>query len=303
MLVRLALLLAAAAITVAAAPLAAAPTPQPITPEARWFAVGSVRVAALHDADMLIPNDAKTFGVDVGPAAVAELLGVAGAPTDTIFVSVSALLVTLPGHVVVLDTGLGPMANGQVLASLAAAGIKPGDVTDVLITHSHGDHVGGLVTADGKPAFPNAKIRMAAAEWTFLQANTDAAKLVAAITPQVATFAPGTVVVPGITAIAVRGHTPGHMTYEISSRGKRLLDIGDSAHSSIVSLAQPDWTMGFDSDPAVGKASRRKLLTDLAASHELIFSPHFPYPGVGTVEAHHGGFLWVPAAAATFAAK
>jgi len=299
MIIKLAALLG----TLLAAPLAAAPAPQPVTPEARAFTVGTLKVSALRDGEFLIPNDGKTFGTDVGPAAVADLLKLADAPTDTIRVSVSALLVTLPGHVVVLDTGLGAMDGGQLIASLAAAGVTPAQVTDVLITHSHGDHVGGLAGTDGAPAFPNAKVRMAAAEWTFLQANTGAAKLVATITPQVATFVPDSEVVPGIRAITVAGHTPGHVAYELTSGGKRLLDIGDSAHSSIVSLAAPDSTMGFDSDPAVGKASRRALLTKLAVSHETIFSPHFPYPGVGTIEAHHGGFLWVPAAAATFTAK
>jgi glyoxylase-like metal-dependent hydrolase (beta-lactamase superfamily II) len=293
---------AAIAAALLAAPLAAAPAPQPITPEARWFTVGSVKLAALHDGDFLIPNDGTTFGVDVGVAAVTAALAAAGAPTDTIRVSVSALLVLLPGHVVVIDTGFGPVM-GKLIPSLAAAGITPAQVTDVLVTHSHGDHVGGLVTADGTPAFPNAKVRMAAAEWTFLQGNAGAAKLAAAIAPQVATFAPGAEVVPGITAVAVRGHTPGHVAYELKSGRGRLLDIGDSAHSSIVSLGHPDWAMGFDSDQAVGKASRRTLLTDLSKSHETVFAPHFPYPGVGTVTAKGDGFVWVPAAAATFTAK
>lgn len=303
MTVKLAALLASGLAAALTAPLAAAPSPQPIAAEARWFAVGNVRAAALHDADFLIANDGKTLGVDVGPRAVADLLALGGVPTDTIKISVSALPVMLPGHVVLLDTGLGPMANGQLIASLAAAGVTPAAVTDVLVTHSHGDHVGGLATVDGKPTFPNAKVRMAAAEWTFLQGNTGATKLVATITPQVATFTPRAEVVPGITAIAIPGHTPGHTSYELVSGSSRLRDIGDSAHSAIVSLAEPDWAMGLDGDQAVGKVSRRKLLTELAASHETIFSPHFPYPGVGTVEAHHGGFLWVPAAAATFTAR
>ena len=278
-----------------APPLAAAPMPQPTAPAATWFTVGTVRVAALHDGDFLIANDGKTFGVDAGPAAVAAVLTVAGRPGDTIPISVNSLLIRLPGRVVVIDAGLGTSPDNKLAASLAAAGVTPAQVTDVLITHSHGDHVGGLVAADGTPAFPNAKVRMNAAEWTFLQSNAGAAKLVAAITPQVTTFLNGAIVVPGISAIAVAGHTPGHTAYVVASGNATLLDIGDTAHSTIVSLVKPDWTMGFDSDPAVGKASRRRVLTDLAASHQLIFAPHFPYPGVGTVAAKGDGFVWVPA--------
>lgn len=289
----------AALIAAIAAPLAAAPAPQPTAPEARWFTVGTVRVAALHDQDFLIPNDGMTFGVDAGPAAVTKLLAANNVPTDTIKVSVGGLLVKLPGHVVLIDTGYGP-ATGQFMPSLAAAGVKPGDVTDVLITHSHGDHVGGLVTPDGASAFPHAKVRMTAAEWSFLQANPGAAKLAAAIAPQVVPFMPGTEVVPGITAVAINGHTPGHVGYELVSGKARLLDIGDTAHSTIVSLQRPDWIMGFDTDKAVGKASRRAELTRLAASHEMIYAPHFPFPGVGTVAAKGDGFVWVPAAAGTF---
>ncbi|QYE35860.1 MBL fold metallo-hydrolase [Polymorphobacter sp. PAMC 29334] len=292
---KLALLLSA----VLAVPLTAAPMPQPVAPEARWVTVGALRVAALHDTDFLIPNDGGTFGVDAGVPAVTAVLAAAGAPTDTVRVGVNALLVELPGHFVLIDTGVG-VAASQLMPSLTAAGVKPGDVTDVLITHSHGDHVGGLITSDGAQAFPNAKVRMSAAEWTFLQANTGAAKLVAAITPQVATFTPGTMVVPGITAMSIPGHTPGHVAYEIVSGKVRLLDIGDTAHSTIVSLAKPDWSMGFDSDKAVGKVSRRAELTRLAASHEMIFAPHFPYPGVGTIAAKGDGFTWVPAAASSF---
>jgi glyoxylase-like metal-dependent hydrolase (beta-lactamase superfamily II) len=102
------------------------------------------------------------------------------------------------------------------------------------------------------------------------------------------------VLAPGITAVAIKGHTPGHVGYEITSGHDRLLDIGDTAHSSIVSLAKPEWAMGFDADKAAAKASREALLRDASQSHETIFSPHFPYPGVGKIQADGGHFTWQP---------
>lgn len=290
--VRLSLLVAAA---LSGASVAAVETgPVATTPEARWFTLGTLQLASLHDASFVAANDGKIIGQDVGPDAVAKVLAKAGAPGDSIALSVNALLVKLPGRVVLIDSGLGPMAKGVLAASLVSAGIAAGDVTDVLITHTHGDHIGGLATADGKPAFPNATVRMATKEWAWMQAAPGSAALVKIIAPQVKTFEPGAVLAPGIASVAIDGHTPGHVGYEVSSGTARLLDIGDTAHSSIVSLAEPDWAMGFDDDKAQGKLSRRATLTRLAASHELVFSPHFPFPGVGRVTASGKGFAWSP---------
>ncbi len=289
------LLLTAAALSATAA----APPPGPMAspPEARSFTLGALKLTALHDANFAAPNDGKTFGVDVGPAAVAKLLGDAGQPGDRIAVSVNVLLVQMPNRIILLDTGLGPTAHGGVVDSLARAGVDPRQVTDVLITHTHGDHVGGLATADGRLMYPQAMIRMAAAEWAWMQSQPGSAALVKAIAPNVRTFAPGSLVAPGITAVAIDGHTPGHSGYEIVSGKARLLDIGDTAHSYIVSLQRPDWAMGFDNDKVVGKASRQGTLARLAASHEMVFSPHFPYPGVGTIKVAGTGFAWVPSTA------
>lgn len=259
------------------------------------FSVGAFHAVALRDAAHPVPNDGKIFGLTVGPEAVAEVLRSAGRPTDKIDLSIDALLVRAPGRVYLFDTGLGVPGMSALAASLAAAKTTPDEVTDVLITHSHGDHVGGLVTPDKKRAFPNAKVHMSQAEWAFMQSQPQSKETAAVIAGQVETFEPGRVVVPGVTAVALVGHTPGHTGYEIVSDGARLLDIGDVAHSSVVSLARPEWAMGYDHDKAQGAATRQAELARLAASRELIFAPHFPFPGVGRVVKSGAGYAFVPA--------
>ena len=268
--------------------------PTPATPAAQSFKLGKLQLIALHDAQVVFPNNAKIFGVDAGAAAVSKVLQANGLPTDRITVSLNALIVRDGHHIVLLDTGLGPKAHGSLMGSLNAAGIAPGSVTDVLITHSHGDHVGGLLDAAGNDAFPNATIRMSAVEWQAMKGRTNAADMVKAISSHVVPFTPGKPILPGITPLASYGHTKGHVGYQIVSGKQKLFDIGDTVHSSIISLAKPDWAVSFDGDKPEAEANRAKTLSALVKSHELIFAPHFPFPGVGYIKADGDHFKWDP---------
>ncbi|WP_028745240.1 MBL fold metallo-hydrolase [Rhizobium mesoamericanum] len=259
-------------------------------PSSKSFKLGSFVIVALHDAEFVRPNDNTIFGVGHSPAEVGDVLKAAGAATDTITLSVDALLVEEPKRLILIDTGVG----GALQQSLAQAGFKPEDVTDVLITHSHPDHVGGLLK-DGKLAFPKATIRMSSPEWDFAKTNDQLADVVKTIEGHVKTFEPGAEVVTGITSISLKGHTPGHVGYEMVSDKEKLFDIGDTVHSSIISLVRPDWPLGFDTDATIGEETRIETLKKLAASKELIFAPHFPFPGVGHIQSDGDHFKWVPA--------
>jgi glyoxylase-like metal-dependent hydrolase (beta-lactamase superfamily II) len=279
-------LIIAAALTATGAYAQTAPQPA-----AQDFQVGALTMTALHDADFNPPNDGKVFGLGQSVEAIGKVLTDHGAPATPIHLSVDALLVHDGARLVLIDTGIG----GALQASLAKAGVSADAVTDVLITHAHPDHIGGLVTRDGKSAFPNAKVRMSEAEWASVKAQPSLAQFVRVIGPQVEPFTPGGEVAPGIRTIALPGHTPGHTMYEITSGDAKLIDIGDTAHSSIISLEKPDWKIQFDGDQDQGAQQRRAELTKLAASGEQVFAPHFPFPGVGKVAADGDGFTWIPA--------
>ena len=269
--------------------------PSPVAPSATTIDLGSLRLTSLRDAEYVAPNDAKTFGVDVGTGPVTQFLAARGVATDVIRLNVAGLLVRgIPGHVVLIDTGLGPAGGGVLAQSLKRAGVSASQVTDVLITHAHPDHIGGLLSSEGRSAFPKATIHFSRPEWAWLQSQSGSEALVAAIGKQVRTFEPAAKVLPGITAVPFEGHTPGHSGYRIASGRAQLVDIGDTAHSSIVSLGHPEWVMGFDSDPTVARRTREAALEAWSRQKSLIFSPHFPNPGFGRVSRQGDAFVWSP---------
>lgn len=272
------------------------------------FTIGNLAAVALHDGALNFPNDNAVFGVGRTPAEVAALLEAAGAPGDSLHLSIQPLLVKTNDRVLLFDTGagtnLGPGA-GRLPTALAAAGIDPRSVTDIFISHAHGDHVGGLVNAHDALVFPNATIHLSAPAWTFLKGmdaetarNVAIARyrdLVTAITPKVVTFAPGSEIIPGVVkAVEIPGHSPGHSGYLITSGQESLFYIGDALHHYVVSVQRPGWSNSFDSDPRSAAASRRALLERSAASGQRLYAVHLPFPGIGRIEKREGRFLWIP---------
>lgn len=267
--------------------------PVPGKSGAASFSLGQLQLTALRDGGYVTPPASGAFGAEAGAAAVTKVLTEAHLPTDKISLDVDALLVRMPGHVVLLDTGLGPqLPSAALVQSLKLAGVQPAAITDILITHGHSDHTGGMATADHKLAFPNATIRMSSREWANLQKQDPALSKV--IAGKVVAFEPGAEILPGITPIALYGHTPGHVGYEIVSGNARLEDIGDAAHNSVISLEKPQWLGEWDGDQKIGAAARTKELARLAKAHTLVFAPHFPFPGVGWIVSKGDGYVWTP---------
>jgi glyoxylase-like metal-dependent hydrolase (beta-lactamase superfamily II) len=288
------------------APAAAEPASPP-SENVKPFAVGTLSAFALHDGNLEFANDGKTFALGHKPEEVAALLTTNGLPTDKLALSIQPLLVKADDRVLLFDTGpggaFGPSA-GKIQQSLAAAGIDAASVTDIFISHAHGDHIGGLVSSDGKPAFPNATIHLSAPELAYLKSLTpdkaaaigipQFAPLLAAVTAKAKGFAPGSQIIPArVEAVEIKGHTPGHSGYRITSGESSLLYLGDTVHHFIVSVQKPDWTIDFDGDAPTAEASRAALLADAATKKQRIYAVHFPFPGLGTIERKGDGFVWV----------
>lgn len=272
------------------------------------FRIGRYSAVALKDGMFRQPNDDKSFVVGQPIAEVAETLKSGGAPGDHFEFSIQPLLVHAGKRVLLFDTGAGNNFGefaGKLPVAMAAAGESPTSVTDILISHAHGDHVGGLVTRAGTLAFPNATIHMSVPEWKCLSGmSAEDAKmfgigqvevLVAAIRTKVVPFQPGAEVLPGVVkAVEIKGHTPGHSGYRIGSNPNSILVFGDAMHNYVVSVRKPSWKIAFDGDRQTGAASRVALVEQAAATGQRLYAAHFPFPGVGKIVAQNNGYEWVP---------
>lgn len=220
-------------------------------------------------------------------------------------------IVNTGNEIILFDTGNGDSGSvkrpkgGLLKSQLGPAGFKPEDIDIVVITHGHGDHIGGLLEG-GKPLFPNARYITGQKEydfWTTGDMNTDrlkggAKKFKTQTEPIKDKFSfvnPGDEIASGIEAVEAFGHTPGHMMYHIESDGKELMLWADCAHHHVASLARPDWHIKFDVDKEQG-AETRKRVYDMVAKERLpVIGFHMPFPSVGFVEKRKGeeGYRWI----------
>jgi glyoxylase-like metal-dependent hydrolase (beta-lactamase superfamily II) len=308
---RLAVTVFAAILALAGAMATAAPAPAAATtPVAQFqaFKIGSYSAVALKDGTLEMPVDGKSFVLGQSNEAVGALLKEGGAPADHFEFSIQPLLVHAGKHVLLFDTGVGNWygdIGGKLPDSMKAAGEKPASVTDIFISHAHGDHIGGLITPSGALAFPNATIHISAPEWNWLSNLTETqaknmaiqhvTTFVSTIKPKVVPFQPGANLLPGIVkAVELKGHTPGHSGYLIGTGGDSVLVFGDAMHSFAVSVGKPSWLVAFDSDQQQGAATRVTLVNDSAASGQRLYSEHFPFPGLGKIVKTKNGTVWQP---------
>lgn len=196
---------------------------------------------------------------------------------------IGGFLLRTGGRTVLVDAGVGTIDNtkyhgGRFLDSLRQHGVEPADVTDVVFTHLHFDHV-GWATQKGEVVFPNATYRAHTADadhfLTGPHANPGAVRKLGPLADRWSTFDGDPTIAPGLDARHTPGHTPGSCVYIVSSAGERAVLLGDVVHS-VVELTEPDWDVVFDVDPVAAKAVRARLADELVDTPDLVAGAHFP---------------------------
>ncbi|MDR3341773.1 MAG: MBL fold metallo-hydrolase [Treponema sp.] len=269
---------------------------------------GTMAVTAFAADDMVFAH--KVGGFDVymlvenrGQGRSSILLGADDAqlkryvPDGTYQSETNTFLIRTPDRIILVDTGFG----STLFESMGTLGIKADQIDVVLLTHMHGDHIGGL-QKNGTALFPKAQVYLAQQErdyWTKTNVNQAAVAALAPYGSRVHTFLPGDLgasgeLLPGITAIAAFGHTPGHTLYLVASQGKKLLIWGDLMHAQGIQFPVPQVSVTYDTDPSAAAAVRTRILEYVAGNGVPIGGMHLTYPGVGMVTAEREGYRFRP---------
>ena len=284
-----------------------------LVPSRYALKVGDIDVLVVSDGVLPLPT--QMLGHNVSAAERAPWFKEMYLPPDALDWALNVMVVRSGDRNILIDAGLGmdPDLNlpraGQLIRRLGASGIDLGEITDVVITHLHMDHIGGLLV-DGvkKQLHPELRIHVAAAEVDFWKApdftrtnmppgfpdalRATATHFLAEYGSYVRTFEDVHEIAPGVIAHRTGGHTPGHSVVRLSSNGEALTFAGDAIFA--VGFEQPNWHNGFEHDPEGAAQVRITLLNELAGTGEMLVATHLPFPSVGRVSADGDVFRWVP---------
>ena len=291
-LTRRSLLGAAAVLPFAPMAQAAAPMLGAAFAQHRRFAIGDFEVTTILAGTTPREDPHSIFGMNVSAEEFAAVSEENFLSTEMSQFYFTPTIVNTGPELILFDTGLNGAATTAVLEG---AGYGPEQIDRVVITHMHGDHIGGLLT-EGAATFPNASYVAGQVEFDHW-AGADNERFEGAVRPladQFELISDEAEIAPGITALMAAGHTPGHMTFRLDSGGEALMILGDLANHPVWSLARPDWEVRFDMDKAAAAASRRRMLGLAAQDRAPVVGYHMPFPAVGYVDTDGDGFRWVP---------
>jgi len=283
-----------------------------LVPSRYALRVGEIDVLVISDG--VFPLEAATLATNADPAELAAWLEEQLQPPNVYPWPLNVLVVRSGGRTVLIDSGVGSEfpqfpQMGRLAARLDAAGIDPASVTDVVLTHLHVDHVGGLLAGGLRRRLrPDVPIHLAAAEaefWTSpdFSRNTFGGfpdtlrsaeeRFVDLYRSQLKPFEAEREVAPGVVVQRTGGHTLGHSVVRLASGGKRLTFLGDAVFPN--HFDRPDWHNAFDHDPEEAVRVRVRLLRELAATREPLIAAHLSFPSVGRVAVAGNVFRFVPA--------
>lgn len=272
------------------------------------LAIGEGRVSTVSDGSLMLPGD--FIFQHMPQKELATLLQEVNVPRDRLEPECNVTLFQGGNNTVLFDVGSGPdfmPSAGSVVENLDAIGVAPEDVTHVVFTHAHPDHIWGLLDDFDDPVFANATYMMGRDEWDYwwdpdtvnsigearAAFAVGAKRRLEVIEDQIERFDDGQEILPGIAAVASYGHTPGHMSFEIRDGSTAALIAGDAIGNHHVAFRRPEWPSGSDQDAALAAQTRQALFDRMGADDLSLIGFHLPNGGIGRAEKAADGYRFI----------